>query len=96
MSTLSTFLILDLVCLLSLLFHCHSREATDSKLQNGAVNVSELRSKESSFADMFDRALNKEFNDTNEQSEATDPGSFNNSVAGQQVFTPGPKFYFFY
>ncbi|KAL1128130.1 hypothetical protein V6Z11_A13G226400 [Gossypium hirsutum] len=33
---------------------------------------------------MIDRALEKEFNDT-DQNEATDPGSFNNSVAGKQA-----------
>ncbi|KAJ8452131.1 hypothetical protein Cgig2_016712 [Carnegiea gigantea] len=37
-----------------------------------------------SFADMFDRALEKEFTE-NEQTEVTDPGSFNNSVAEQQA-----------
>uniref|UniRef100_A0A7C9AC97 Cation/H+ exchanger transmembrane domain-containing protein n=1 Tax=Opuntia streptacantha TaxID=393608 RepID=A0A7C9AC97_OPUST len=37
-----------------------------------------------SFADMFDRALEKEFTE-NEQNEVTDPGSFNNSVADQQA-----------
>ncbi|KAK8637818.1 hypothetical protein V6N13_136277 [Hibiscus sabdariffa] len=47
-------------------------------------NVSDPRSKEDSFADMIDRALEKEFNDT-DQIEATDPGSFNNSVAGKQA-----------
>ncbi|XP_044464760.1 K(+) efflux antiporter 4 isoform X1 [Mangifera indica] len=47
-------------------------------------NVSRARSKEDSFADMIDRALEKEFNET-EQNEATDPGSFNNSVTGQQA-----------
>ncbi|XP_076949743.1 K(+) efflux antiporter 4-like [Bidens hawaiensis] len=44
------------------------------------------RSKEDSFAGMLDRALEKEFNENDdEQSDATDPGSFNNSVAGQQA-----------
>ncbi|KAJ4825448.1 hypothetical protein Tsubulata_010606 [Turnera subulata] len=43
-----------------------------------------LKHREDSFADMIDRALEKEFNET-DQSEATDPGSFNNSVAGQQA-----------
>ncbi|XVF49031.1 hypothetical protein PTKIN_Ptkin03bG0236200 [Pterospermum kingtungense] len=47
-------------------------------------NVSDPRSREDSFADMIDRALEKEFNDT-DQNEATDPGSFNNSVAGKQA-----------
>ncbi|GAB2292576.1 K(+) efflux antiporter 4 [Dionaea muscipula] len=47
-----------------------------------ATNSSKL--KEDSFADMFDRALQKEFPE-NEQTEATDSGSFNNSVAGQKA-----------
>ncbi|XP_027065480.1 K(+) efflux antiporter 4-like isoform X4 [Coffea arabica] len=41
--------------------------------------------KEDSFADMMNRALEKEFNDTNEQSDEIDHGSFNNSVAEQQA-----------
>ncbi|PWA71820.1 K+ efflux antiporter 4 [Artemisia annua] len=57
----------------------------------GDVNVNASvvsnRSKEDSFAGMLDRALEKEFpeNDDDNQSDATDPGSFNNSVAGQQA-----------
>ncbi|CAI0543861.1 unnamed protein product [Linum tenue] len=47
-------------------------------------NSTKLRSREDTFAFMIDRALEKEFNET-DQGEATDPGSFNNSVAGQQV-----------
>ncbi|KAI3422906.1 Na_H_Exchanger domain-containing protein [Psidium guajava] len=47
-------------------------------------NASRPRSKEDSFADMIDRALEKEFTE-NDQNEATDAGSFNNSVAGQQA-----------
>ncbi|GKB39397.1 K(+) efflux antiporter 4-like protein isoform X1 [Tanacetum coccineum] len=44
------------------------------------------RSKEDSFAGMLDRALEKEFPENDDdQSDATDPGSFNNSVAGQQA-----------
>ncbi|KAI7727183.1 hypothetical protein M8C21_026996 [Ambrosia artemisiifolia] len=69
----------------------------DSLLFNGhidAVNVTGIisttttnnnRSKEDSVADMFDRALEKEFTENDEQSDATDPGTFNNSVAGQQA-----------
>ncbi|KAI5586252.1 hypothetical protein POPTR_006G230400v4 [Populus trichocarpa] len=37
-----------------------------------------------SFADMIDKALEKEFTE-NDQNEATDAGSFNNSVAEQQA-----------
>ncbi|VFQ97719.1 unnamed protein product [Cuscuta campestris] len=40
--------------------------------------------KEDSFADMIDRALEKEFNET-DQSEANDAGSFNNTVSEQQA-----------
>ncbi|XP_031284603.1 K(+) efflux antiporter 6 [Pistacia vera] len=40
--------------------------------------------KPDSFADIIDRALEKEFTE-NEQIEANDSGSFNNSVAGQQA-----------
>ncbi|KAK2645410.1 hypothetical protein Ddye_020605 [Dipteronia dyeriana] len=49
-----------------------------------SINASLSRPKEDSFADIIDRALEKEFNET-DQNEATDPGSFNNSVAGQQA-----------
>ncbi|XP_062091008.1 K(+) efflux antiporter 4 isoform X1 [Humulus lupulus] len=47
-------------------------------------NSTRSRSNEDSFADMIDRALEREFPE-NEQNEATDAGSFNNSVAGQQA-----------
>ncbi|KFK25438.1 hypothetical protein AALP_AA8G115200 [Arabis alpina] len=43
-----------------------------------------VKPKEGSFADIIDRALEKEFNES-DQNEVTDPGSFNNSVAGQQA-----------
>ncbi|TXG61545.1 hypothetical protein EZV62_012908 [Acer yangbiense] len=49
-----------------------------------SINASLARPKEDSFADIIDRALEKEFNET-DPNEATDPGSFNNSVAGQQA-----------
>ncbi|CAH9125433.1 unnamed protein product [Cuscuta epithymum] len=61
--------------------------------EEGAANASELNStgngplnrpKEDSFADMIDRALEKEFNET-DQSEASDAGSFNNTVSEQQA-----------
>ncbi|MCD7470667.1 K(+) efflux antiporter 4 [Datura stramonium] len=42
------------------------------------------RPKEDSFADMIDRALEKEFTE-NDKDEANDAGSFNNSVAEQQA-----------
>ncbi|OWM83174.1 K(+) efflux antiporter 4 isoform X1 [Punica granatum] len=48
------------------------------------LNGTMPRSEKDSFADMIDRALEKEFPE-NEQNEAADAGSFNNSVAGQQA-----------
>ncbi|XP_061347603.1 K(+) efflux antiporter 4-like [Gastrolobium bilobum] len=47
-------------------------------------NASLPRSNEDSFANMIDRALEREFPE-NEQNEGTDAGSFNNSVADQQA-----------
>ncbi|PIN16857.1 hypothetical protein CDL12_10511 [Handroanthus impetiginosus] len=43
------------------------------------------RAKEDTFADMIDRALEKEFTENEDQNEANDAGSFNNSVAEQQA-----------
>ncbi|KAK6941395.1 Cation/H+ exchanger [Dillenia turbinata] len=53
---------------------------------NITTNVSESSNatKPDSFADMIDRALEKEFTES-DQTEATDAGSFNNSVAEQQA-----------
>ncbi|XVF88735.1 hypothetical protein PTKIN_Ptkin19aG0074400 [Pterospermum kingtungense] len=61
-----------------------SQSAAEINVTAAQSNVSDPRSREDSFADMIDRALEKEFNDT-DQNEATDPGSFNNSVAGKQA-----------
>ncbi|XVF35000.1 hypothetical protein REPUB_Repub18cG0107100 [Reevesia pubescens] len=61
-----------------------SESAAEINVTAVQFNVSDPRSKEDSFADMIDRALEKEFNDT-DQNDATDPGSFNNSVAGKQA-----------
>ncbi|XWS17389.1 hypothetical protein CRYUN_Cryun33cG0063100 [Craigia yunnanensis] len=61
-----------------------SQSAAEITVTAAQSNVSDPRSREDSFADMIDRALEKEFNDT-DQNEATDPGSFNNSVAGKQA-----------
>ncbi|KAK1266035.1 K(+) efflux antiporter 4 [Acorus gramineus] len=41
--------------------------------------------KEDSFADMIDRALQKEFPESEQTEGESDPGSFNNSVAGEQA-----------
>ncbi|KAD6455013.1 hypothetical protein E3N88_09719 [Mikania micrantha] len=79
------FFVVDLFCFTCLL------AAEDSIIFNediGIVNLTATasnRSKEDSFAGMLDRALEKEFPENDDQSDATDPGSFNNSVAGQQA-----------
>ncbi|XP_062097224.1 K(+) efflux antiporter 6 [Humulus lupulus] len=48
------------------------------------LNASSSKPKEGSFADMIDKALENEFKE-NDQNEANDAGSFNNSVSGQQA-----------
>ncbi|KAK9102178.1 hypothetical protein Sjap_019432 [Stephania japonica] len=58
-------------------------DQVEKKIINGTASP-DARSKEESFANMIDRALEKEFPE-NEQTEETDPGSFNNSVADQQA-----------
>lgn len=82
---------LTLFVIVSLLLCFASTESVtelDSEINATATaTTTELNntgSKEDSFADMIDRALEKEFNES-EQNEAADPGSFNNSVAGQQA-----------
>ncbi|CAN0838872.1 K(+) efflux antiporter 4 [Linum grandiflorum] len=78
-----------LICAL-LLFFPASESANEDSTSTDMVNATAdsnstgLRSREETFATMIDRALEKEFNETG-QSEATDPDSFNNSVAGQQA-----------
>ncbi|XP_076904119.1 K(+) efflux antiporter 4-like isoform X1 [Bidens hawaiensis] len=58
----------------------------DVNVVNVTVTGSNNNNRSDSFAGMLDRALEKEFNENDdEQSDATDPGSFNNSVAGQQA-----------
>ncbi|KAF2535798.1 hypothetical protein F2Q68_00022906 [Brassica cretica] len=72
--------------------------STAARLEVTYLNASSLgKPKEGSFADIIDRALEKEFNES-DQTEGeiifhlvvisiavADPGSFNNSVAGQQA-----------
>ncbi|KAL1218329.1 K(+) efflux antiporter 4 [Cardamine amara subsp. amara] len=84
------FLTLLLICSFSLAFSAESDIETDSVVTreiNGTVtesNATSAKPKEDSFADMIDRALEKEFPE-NDQNEVPDPGSFNNSVADQQA-----------
>ncbi|XP_024015990.1 K(+) efflux antiporter 4 isoform X1 [Eutrema salsugineum] len=84
------FLALLLICCFSLAFSAESDIETDSVVTreiNGTAaesNATSTKPKEDSFADMIDRALEKEFPE-NDQNEVPDPGSFNNSVADQQA-----------
>ncbi|KAL2455763.1 K(+) efflux antiporter 4 [Forsythia ovata] len=76
------FALIILLCILSL-------NAGDSNPQDDVVNgsfaLNSSRPKENSFADMIDRALEKEFNETDEHSDVPDHSGFNNSVAEQQA-----------
>uniref|UniRef100_A0A7C8ZG51 Cation/H+ exchanger transmembrane domain-containing protein n=1 Tax=Opuntia streptacantha TaxID=393608 RepID=A0A7C8ZG51_OPUST len=94
-SCFSLFLIVHLLCTaalsLPLLVANESRHFGDLSGSGGAkdggrgnISGTNFTNSSSSFADMFDRALQKEFPE-NEQTEATDSGSFNNSVAEQQA-----------
>uniref|UniRef100_M4E3J2 Cation/H+ exchanger transmembrane domain-containing protein n=1 Tax=Brassica campestris TaxID=3711 RepID=M4E3J2_BRACM len=84
----------ELTLLLLSFFLCFSLSLSDPDLlEEEAVANSSVASlntsstgkpKEGSFADIIDRALEKEFNES-DQTEVADPGSFNNSVAGQQA-----------
>ncbi|XP_077210728.1 K(+) efflux antiporter 4-like isoform X1 [Tasmannia lanceolata] len=80
-SSSSSLLIFLFSLLLSFAFlPSHSLSETDDRSKS--TNITD--SKEDSFADMIDRALEKEFPE-NEQTGETDAGSFNNSVAEQQA-----------
>ncbi|XP_048602782.1 K(+) efflux antiporter 6-like isoform X5 [Brassica napus] len=84
----------ELTLLLLSLFLCFSLSLSDPDLLEeetvanssvASLNASSTgKPKEGSFADIIDRALEKEFNES-DQTEVADPGSFNNSVAGQQA-----------
>ncbi|KAL6519167.1 K(+) efflux antiporter 4 [Orobanche gracilis] len=57
----------------------------ENGVSNGTASNNTTNPKEDSFADMIDHALEKEFNETDELSDVTDHGSFNNSVTEQQA-----------
>ncbi|KAF3496632.1 hypothetical protein DY000_02057360 [Brassica cretica] len=85
------FLAFLLICSFSLAFSADSDIETDSVITREEINGTSAESnatnakpKEDSFADMIDRALEKEFPE-NDQNDVPDPGSFNNSVADQQA-----------
>ncbi|KAL3332262.1 hypothetical protein AABB24_032717, partial [Solanum stoloniferum] len=52
---------------------------------NDDLNASEFNSSRSTFATMIDKALEKEFNETDDKTDETDHRSFNNSVAEQEA-----------
>ncbi|KAM7509655.1 hypothetical protein LguiA_020108 [Lonicera macranthoides] len=90
MPILQWIFFLDLLYFISLRSHSLSTSTDSTLLDENALNATQFnaslaRSKEDSFADIIDRALEKEFTENDEQSEATDPGSFNNSVNEQQA-----------
>ncbi|KAJ0239128.1 K(+) efflux antiporter 4 [Hirschfeldia incana] len=58
--------------------------AREINVTSSESNATDAKPKEDSFADMIDRALEKEFPE-NDQNDVPDPGSFNNSVADQQA-----------
>ncbi|CAF2156805.1 unnamed protein product [Brassica napus] len=84
------FLAFLLICSFHLAFSAESDIGTESvatrEINGNAAesNATNAKPKEDSFADMIDRALEKEFPE-NDQNDVPDPGSFNNSVADQQA-----------
>ncbi|KAF5743200.1 K+ efflux antiporter 4 [Tripterygium wilfordii] len=77
-----------LLLLLLLCFDCSLSLAADSDLIDRtnatAFNTSSSKPKDGTFADLIDRALEKEFTE-NDQPEAADAGGFNNSVAENEA-----------
>ncbi|XP_021751134.1 K(+) efflux antiporter 4-like isoform X2 [Chenopodium quinoa] len=84
--SLSLLILLDLLLCFSPFVLCLNFSNDSTSFINGDVNLTETNTTNStnSFADMFDRALEKEFPE-NDQNEVADSGSFNNSVAEQQA-----------
>ncbi|KAH1105476.1 hypothetical protein J1N35_009244 [Gossypium stocksii] len=78
------FFICDLIVFITSVAVIDARSAVEINVTAVLANISDPRSREDSFVGMIDRALEKEFNDT-DQNESTDPDSFNNSVAGKQA-----------
>uniref|UniRef100_M1CXR5 Potassium efflux antiporter n=1 Tax=Solanum tuberosum TaxID=4113 RepID=M1CXR5_SOLTU len=89
-STVSAITVLLLFLALAFAFALPESDQLLIGGSNGTRNGSEFssgprsRPKEDSFADMIDRALEKEFTE-NDKDEVNDAGSFNNSVAEQQA-----------
>ncbi|CAL5435758.1 unnamed protein product [Camellia sinensis] len=86
LSLLSIFFFLSLTWLSSpsLAIAVAVSDQFDGPNTTESSNVSRSRPREDSFAGIIDRALEKEFTES-DQTEANDAGSFNNSVAEQQA-----------
>ncbi|XP_065849181.1 K(+) efflux antiporter 6 [Euphorbia lathyris] len=82
----SPFLVLFLVCFASFSFalQLNDSDRLDFINDTAVSNASLSNPKDGTFAKIIDDALRKEFPE-NEQNDATDSGSFNNSVAEQQA-----------
>ncbi|XP_057841711.1 K(+) efflux antiporter 5 isoform X1 [Cryptomeria japonica] len=83
------WLVLVLVAMPSMTVKGEASESLDKEIRESfakAINASAIPpgSKEGSIADMFDRALEKEFSEK-EQSQGADGSNFNNTVADQQA-----------
>ncbi|EPS73308.1 hypothetical protein M569_01441 [Genlisea aurea] len=86
---------LPLLLLLLLVLACAALLEDSNSVENATVSASNVTGigaggnatarKEDTFADMFDRALQKEFTENDDQTQVNDAGSFNNSVADQQA-----------
>ncbi|KAG9142460.1 hypothetical protein Leryth_018236 [Lithospermum erythrorhizon] len=87
---MQTLMKLRSLCII-LVFFCFfftisiSDPLTHDDVVNGTDSKLNETEKGGSFAEIIDRALEKEFNETEEQPEDIDHGSFNNSVAEQQA-----------
>ncbi|KAL2548502.1 K(+) efflux antiporter 6 [Forsythia ovata] len=80
----------DAVILLLIAFLPFAAVSADSQLLDGGdANATSggnrTRPKEDTFADMIDRALEKEFPENEDQNEANDAGGFNNSMTEKQA-----------
>lgn len=75
---------MSLLCFIPLSLALELADSADRHDGIVSNNTTSSKPKEGSFADIIDKALEKEFTE-NDQTEATDAGSFNNSVAEQQA-----------
>ncbi|KMZ75031.1 K(+) efflux antiporter [Zostera marina] len=92
MSLARTILLLNLLCIPIFITAANSNiasstvdDSTGTFLLRNETNSSIVMTKDVSFADMFDRALEKEFPDSEQTDGETGAGGFNNSVAEKQA-----------